>query len=165
MSPHRVVDQHTLKRLDIFLERFAFGCHDRLHFFVIRHQKRGNCPRPAPRLQHRAFGEVDQLAHVSGPWRLQQLRRFLRAHLWRVAAIFLGKLVRQRREQGQNILTPVAQWWRRDFECCEPIVKVGSQRVFAGPPLILQVTNGDDPRLGWRALIIDHRQQTRLCGI
>jgi hypothetical protein len=63
---------------------------------VVGHQQRGDRARAAARLQHRAFGHVDELAHVAGPGRLQELRGLLRGDLGRVAAVFLGELVGNR---------------------------------------------------------------------
>jgi hypothetical protein len=51
-------------------------------------------PDPRRVLQHRAFGDVDELAHVPGPGRLQKLRGLLGGDLRRVAAVFLGELSR-----------------------------------------------------------------------
>ena len=62
----------------IFLQRLAFGRH-RQAASRRDQPSASDAIVPAPRgLQHRALGNIDQLAHVSRPRRLQQLRRFLR---------------------------------------------------------------------------------------
>jgi antitoxin (DNA-binding transcriptional repressor) of toxin-antitoxin stability system len=102
---HRVVDQHPLERLDIFLERLALGRDGRPVASLSAIRSDRSSPSRAV-LQHRAFGDVDQLADIAGPGRLQKLRGLLGRHLLRrVAAVFLGELVgKHAGEQRQDIL-------------------------------------------------------------
>ena len=162
MAAHGVVDQHTFKRLDIILQRLAFGGQRRARGFVIGHQQRRDRPRPPPVLQHRPFSDIDHLAHIARPRGLQQLCRLLRRHLWGITAVFLGKLFGRAGKQRQNIFTACAQWWTNDRHSTQAVKQIGPQHVFQRFIGRVFVANRNDPGFGRHALFVDHRQQPRL---
>ncbi len=130
--------------------------------FVVGHQEAGDGATAPTVLQNRTLGHVDQLAHVPGPRRLQQLRSLLRGHLRRVTAVFLGELFAQTREQGQDVLTAVTQRRQGDLHRRQTEEQIGAQHILTGFALLLQVRHGNDPRFGRRALFVDEGQQPRL---
>ena len=83
----------------------------------------------------------------------------------RFTSVFFRVLLCQSGEQREDVFPAVAQRWRCDFERSKAVVEVRAQRIFAGAAFILQVTDRHDTRLGWRALVVDDGQQTRLCGV
>ena len=93
MPAHGIVNQHTFKRLDIFLERLAFCGHHGPIIIALCHQERGNGAIASAALQHCPLGHIDQLTHIAGPRSLKQLRRLLRRHAGAVASVFFRKLI------------------------------------------------------------------------
>ncbi len=162
MAAHGVVDEHPLEGLDKLLERLALGGHCGARIIGIGHQERGDRAGAAAALQDGALGHVDELAHVAGPRGLQKLRRFLRAHLRRIAAVFLGELIAEGGEERQHILAPLAQGRHDDPHGGKTIEEIGAQDAFAGLVLFLKVADGDDTGLGRVALIVDRGHQAGL---
>ncbi len=93
------------------------------------------------------------------------MRRFLRAHLRRITAVFLGKLVRKPREQRQDIFATLAQRRHSDAQRRQTIKQIRAQRVLDRAVLLLQVRDRDNPRFRRIALLVHEAQQARLNSV
>ena len=163
MPPHRVVDQHFFKRLNIFFQRLSLRGHHVRGIFIFIQQKRRNIPLARAPLQNRLLCNIDQLSDISWPGCLQNLRRFLRLQTTNFAAIFIGEITTKLVKHQQDVISALAQGRQGHLQRIKSVKQVFAQTIPKALPHGLKIANRDNLNVSWFTLFVKKVQQLGLC--